>query len=118
MYVPNARWCDFSYRTHDFEPFASSWPSKSPDFNPIKRNWDCIGRVFRRRGLAANVDNLHVQQFLMDGWNGITQRMLNVWGTCDIDAQSLPDRHRSEGRSVQLICVVMIKFGKFIHVLT
>ena len=23
-YVPDARWCDFLYRTHDFEPFASS----------------------------------------------------------------------------------------------
>ena len=23
-YVPDARWCAFSYRTHDFEPFASS----------------------------------------------------------------------------------------------
>ena len=22
--MPDARWCDFSYRTHDFEPFASS----------------------------------------------------------------------------------------------
>ena len=28
------------------------------------------------------LDNLHIQQFLTDGWNGITQRMLNVWGTC------------------------------------
>ena len=23
-YVPDARWCDLSYRTHEFEPFASS----------------------------------------------------------------------------------------------
>ena len=23
-YMPGARWCDFSYHTHDFEPFASS----------------------------------------------------------------------------------------------
>ena len=28
------------------------WPSKSSDLNPIKRNWDVIGRGFRRRGLA------------------------------------------------------------------
>ena len=48
--MPNARWCDFSYRTHDFEPFASS--CLGHDLNPIKRNWDVIGRVFRRRGLA------------------------------------------------------------------
>ena len=26
--------------------------SKSPDLNPIKRNWDVISRMFRRRGLA------------------------------------------------------------------
>ena len=54
------------------------WPSKSPDLNPIKRNWDAIGRGFRRRGLA----NVRRFAFLMDGWNGITQRILNVWGTC------------------------------------
>ena len=29
-----------------------SWPAKSPDLNPINRNWDAIGRVVRRRGLA------------------------------------------------------------------
>ena len=28
------------------------WPSESPDLNPIKRNWNVIGRVVRRRGLA------------------------------------------------------------------
>ena len=28
------------------------WPSKSPDLNPIKRNWDVIGRVLKRRELA------------------------------------------------------------------
>ena len=27
------------------------WSSKSP-VNPIKRNWDVVGRVVRRRGLA------------------------------------------------------------------
>ena len=46
--MPGTRWCDFSYRTHDFE-LASSC---SPDLNPINRNWNVIGRVFRRRGLA------------------------------------------------------------------
>ena len=53
-YVSDARWYDFSYRTHDFEPFASScfWPSKSPDLNPIKRYWDAIGRVVRRQELV------------------------------------------------------------------
>ena len=48
-------------------------------------------------------DNLHVHQFLLDGWNGITQRMLmSGVHVCDIDAQSLPDRHRSEWRSFQV----------------
>ena len=28
------------------------WPFESPDLNPIKRNWDVIGRVVRRRALA------------------------------------------------------------------
>ena len=56
------------------------WPSKSPDLNQIKRNWDAIGRVFWGRGLAMK-DGLHIQQFQMDGWNRITQRMLNVLGT-------------------------------------
>ena len=28
------------------------WPAKSPDLNPIKRNWDVISRVVRRQGLA------------------------------------------------------------------
>ena len=32
----------------------------------------------------------------MDGWNEISHRMLNsAVHVCDIDAQSLPDRHRS-----------------------
>ena len=49
-YVPDAIWCDFSYRTHDFEPFTSSClghPNHS-----IKRYWDVIGRVVLGRGLA------------------------------------------------------------------
>ena len=105
--MPDARWYDFSYRTHDFEPFASSClghPNRLTLIQSIKHNWDVIGRVVRRQGLA-NVRQFYVQQFLMDGWNGITQRMLNVWGTCvcDIDAQSLPGRHRSEWRSFQIL---------------
>ena len=63
--MPDARWCDFSYRTHDFEPFASSFlggPSKLPDNYPIKRNCDVIGRVVRRRGLA-NVKQLTCTAF-------------------------------------------------------
>ena len=56
------------------------WPSKSPDLNPIKHYWDVIGRVFRRRRLTNVRWFVHVHHFLMDGWNGITQGMLNVWG--------------------------------------
>ena len=47
------------------------WPTKSPDLNPVENNWDIVGRVVRRRCLA-NVNNLHVQYFVMDGWNRIT----------------------------------------------
>ena len=50
--------------------------------NPIsKSNWDVIGRGVWRRGLA-NVRRFTCTAILMDGCNGITQRMLNVWGTC------------------------------------
>ena len=52
--MPGARWCDFLYRIHDFEPFASSClghPNRLTLIQ-IKRNWDVIGRVFRRQGLA------------------------------------------------------------------
>ena len=53
-------------------------------------------------------NDLHVQQFPMDGWNGITQLMLNVWvHLCDIDAQSLPDHHRSEWRSFQVLSPIL-----------
>ena len=53
------------------------WPSKSPDLNTVEHTLDVIGRVVRRRGLVS-VRQLHVQQFEMDRWNGITQRNLNV----------------------------------------
>ena len=44
--------------TADFEPLQAHrvdvlpWSSKSPDLNPIKHNWDVIGRVVRRRCLT------------------------------------------------------------------
>ena len=36
---------------------------------------------------------------------------------CDVDAQSLPDRHQSEWRSYQVLRPMMIEFQNFIHVL-
>ena len=82
-YVPAARWCNFSYRTHDFEPFASSCLGHPNRLTLIQlsvigmSSVGCLGD-----GDLPMKDDLHIQQFLMDGWNRITQRMLNVWGTC------------------------------------
>ena len=80
--MPGARWCDFSSRTHDFEPFASSCLGHPNRLALIQLSiigmssvW-CLGD-----GDLPMKDDLHKQQFLMDGWNGITQRMLNAWGT-------------------------------------
>ena len=81
--MPGARWCDFSYRTHDFEHFASSCLGHPNRLSLIQLSAigmpsvGCLGD-----GDLSMKDDLHIQQFLMDGWNGITQRMLNVWGTC------------------------------------
>ena len=98
-------------------------PSKSPDLNLIKHNWDVIGRVVRRQGLA------NVRQFTCPAIsNGRMERnytahvkCLGYMHDCDIDAHSLPDRHRSEWRSFQVlspICVVIIEFRNHLHVLT
>ena len=81
--MPVAKWCDISYRTHDFEPFASSCLGHPNRVTLIQlsvigmSSVGCLGD-----GDLPMYDYLHVQQFLMDGWNGITQRTLNVWGTC------------------------------------
>ena len=56
--MPDARWCDFSYRTHDFEPFATSCLGHPNCLTIIQLSvTDGIGRVVRRRGLA-NVKQL------------------------------------------------------------
>ena len=47
--MPDARWCDFSYRTHDFELFASSCLGYPNRLTLIQLS--VIGMV-RRRGLA------------------------------------------------------------------
>ena len=46
--------CAISYIAHTTLSFCKlmPWPSESPVLNPNKRNWDVIGRVVRRRGLA------------------------------------------------------------------
>ena len=50
-YVPDARWCDFSYRTHDFEPFASS----------------CLGRPNRLTLLQLSITGMSSVGWLGDG---------------------------------------------------
>ena len=74
------------------------WPSKSPDLNPIKHNWDTIGRVVRRWGIA------NIRQFTRTAiCNGRMERNYTSHAAvCEIDAQSLPERHRSEWRSYQV----------------
>ena len=88
--MPGARWCDFSYRTRDFEPFASSCLGHPNCLSLIQLSVIGMSSVeWLGNGDLPMLDDLNVQQFLMDGWNGITQRMLNVWvHVCGIDAQS------------------------------
>ena len=50
-YVPHARWCDFSYRTHDFEPFASS----------------CLGRPNRLTLIQLSITGMSSVGWLGDG---------------------------------------------------
>ena len=81
--MPDARWCDFSYRTHDFEPFASSCLGHPNRLTLIQLSVIGMSSVgWLGDGDLPMLDYLHVQQFLIDEWNGITQCMLNVWGTC------------------------------------
>ena len=77
--MPGAIWCDFSYRTHDFEPFASSClghPNRLAFIQLSVTGMSSVGWL--GDGDMPMYDN-HVQQFLMDG---NAQRMLNVWSTC------------------------------------
>ena len=80
------------------------WPPKSPDLNPIKGNWNVIGRVFRRRGLAnvrrftyTAISNGRMEQ------NYTAHVEMSGVHVCDINVQSLPYRHRSEWRSFQVL---------------
>ena len=99
------------------------WPPKSPDLNPINRNWNVIGRVFRRRGFA------NIRRFTYTAIsNGRMERNYTAHVEClgyiyvtlmrspcntVIEANSGHSRYKG-----QLICVVMIEFGNCIHVLT
>ena len=91
--------------------------------NPIKRNWDVIGRVFRRRGLA------NLRRFTYTAIsNGRMERNYTVHVEClgymyvtltRSRYQTVIEANGGHSRYyVQLICVVMIEFGNFIHVLT
>ena len=89
--MPVAGWCDFSYRTHDSEPFARvkvlPWPSKSPDLNPVEHIWDYIDRMVRRRG------PVNVRQYYSNlQWNAIAQRtclryVASMRSRCQADTQ-------------------------------
>ena len=91
--------------------------------NPIKRNWDVIGRVFRRRGLANPRRFTHTAIS-----NGRMERNYTVHVEClgymyvtltRSRYQTVIEANGGHSRYyVQLICVVMIEFGNFIHVLT
>ena len=54
--MPDARWCDFSYRTHDFEPFASLCLGHPNRLTLIQLSVigmsSVFGRVVGRRGLT------------------------------------------------------------------
>ena len=85
------------------EPFASSClghPNRLTLFQLSITGMASVGWLGDRD--LPMKDNLHVQQFLMDGCSGITQRRVHVH-VCDIDAQLLPDRHRSELQSFQVL---------------
>ena len=97
-------WCDFSYRAHAL--------------NPIKHDWDVIGRVFRRRGLA------NVRRFTYTAIsNGRMERNYTAHVECLGYMYVTLMRSRCHtvievngGHSryqVQLICVVMIDFWIF-----
>ena len=72
--MPGARWCDFSYRTHDFETFASSCLGHPNRLTLIQlsvigmSSVGCLGD-----GDLPMKEDLHIQPFLMDGLNGKTQ---------------------------------------------
>ena len=115
-------WCDFSYRTHDFEPFASSYLGH-PNRLTLKRNWDVIGRVVRRKG-PANVRRFTCTSIS----NGRMERNYTAHVECvgymyvtlmRSRCQTVIEANGGHSRyQVQLICVVIIEFGNFIHVLT
>ena len=47
-----------------------SWPSVSPDLNPIEHIWDVIGQRVRSR-VPLNIRDL--ERFVVEVWNGVAQ---------------------------------------------
>ena len=99
------------------------WSSKSPDHNPIKRNWHAIGRVFSRRVVA------NVRQFTCTAISNVRMErnytaLVECLGYMYVTwmrrrCQTVIEANGGHSRYyVQLICVVIIEFGNFIHVLT
>ena len=101
--MPGARWCDFSYRTHDFEPFASACLGHPNHLTLIKLSVigmlsvGCLGD-----GDLPMKDDLHIQQILMDVWKTLMRSRCHTV----IEANGGHSWYK-----VQLICVVMIEFG-------
>ena len=52
---------------------ALSWPSLSPDLNPIENIWDVIGQRIRGR-VPLNIRDL--ERFVFEEWNGVAQLTL------------------------------------------
>ena len=126
-YVPDARWCDFSYLTHDFEPFASSCLGHPNHLTLIQLSVigmsSVFGRVVRRQRLAN--ERGFTSTAISNGW---MERNYTAHDEClgymyvtlmRSHCQTVIDANGGHSRySVQLICVVIIEFGNFIHVMT
>ena len=54
---------------------ALSWPSLSPDLNPIENIWDVIGQRVRSR-VPLNIRDL--ERFVFEVWNGVAQLTLRI----------------------------------------
>ena len=100
------------------------WPSKSPDLNPIKRNWDVIGRVFRRRGLANErrftytaISSGRIERNYTAHIKCLGYMYMYVTLMCSRCHTVIEANGGHFMYQVQLICVVMIEFGNLIHVL-
>ena len=88
------------------------WPSKSPDLDPIKRNWDVIGRVFRRRGLAT--ERRFTYTAISNGrmeWNYTAHVECLAYMYVTLKRTVIEANGGHSRYYEQLICGVMIEFG-------